>query len=191
MADPRNFLGGGGSIATPPPNRPTQVFQSPSGLLDFLGTKTIGHNPDLLAQVLTPTLNLMPFYLAGQEIKRQQFSTLTPALFNRIDFIVPPGRAWIPLFQGITQICTGVGEQVRVRTGLFDSNGFVLQTCQAVPSTATQASNSQGCSSTDWWINPVVIPPGFGFGVVHEFMPINPCTNAPQSHVLSYIELIV
>jgi hypothetical protein len=41
------------------------IFRAPVALQDMLATKTVGRNPAVLQEVVQPSLELAPFYLAG------------------------------------------------------------------------------------------------------------------------------
>ena len=194
MAFKRTRLGvpGGvaGGITTPPPARPTQIFQAPAGLLDFLGTKTVGHNPDLLNQVVSSSLEMTPFYLAGQETKRQFVSLFNPGIGTLANvFIVPDGKAWIPLYQAVTCLGGGAAGTIAARPALYDPNGSLLYTTSASISAASVVSGRQLAVAIDWYQNMVIVPPGFRFGIFNELSTPDPANQVNVS--LTYVELLV
>jgi len=189
MAKRRDQIGAG--IATIPPSRPTQVFQSPNGLLDFLGTKTVGHNPDLFSQVLQPSLDLMAFYVAGQELKRVSVGISNPSAGSGFPnaFFVPAGRAWIPLFHCIEMVGGGGAGQVRAKPAVFDPAGAVIAAPSPVAQGASAAAASRAVCGFEWFQNPIIVPAGFGFGYYVEFAVADAANSITT--VLTYIELVV
>jgi len=94
----------------------------PQGLLDLLGTRALGQNPNELLQAVRPIVDMTPFWASGAAI--QTFVAISGAVtaVNGVvptaqltQAVVPIGKIWIPLTISLTSLGQGAGDTCRVR----------------------------------------------------------------------------
>lgn len=79
------------------------IFRPPRGLLDYLGIKATGQNPDQLSSVVSPTIAIDPAYWASIPVTRQEATGATTVSGGT-------GGAWVSAF-GVQE-----GELWRIRS---------------------------------------------------------------------------
>ena len=72
---------------------PALIQRIPPGLLSFLGLKSTGQNPNVLADTVVPTLNLEHLYLA-QDLRVSSATQNVANAGQSISLAVPNGEAW-------------------------------------------------------------------------------------------------
>lgn len=72
----------------------TRINRVPLGLLDFLGTKSLGDNPSELMAEVRPTLNLFPFFAAERFVVNGENASASTGAGGQT-FTVPKGELWL------------------------------------------------------------------------------------------------
>jgi len=110
----------------------TKINQPSIGLNSLLGTQAFGDNPNLLDQLASPTIDLLPFL--GQQLIRSQRTTASRALAGQaIVVTIPAGEAWIPIqlgagvFYNVLDAAAAVNYNlsIRIRPNIFASGSFI------------------------------------------------------------------
>lgn len=168
---------------------PTPIFTPPAGLLGLLGTKTLGQNPSLLSQEVSPSVELFPFWAYGQSYRRNTTisGTITVVGSVAVGALVPQGKVWVPLLHVATCLSIGAGDSGRIRAAaVVDSNAVVLQV-GSVPAAASTFGGILGASSIEWWLSPFIAQPGTLFGGFVESITVA-TTGIQMTSTLTYIE---
>lgn len=75
---------------------PPVIQKIPSGLLSFFGLQTGGKNPDTLGNIVAPTMDAVPWYIALQREIRAAGPSNLAAVGAAVGFeTVPPGEVWL------------------------------------------------------------------------------------------------
>ncbi len=83
----------------------SRINRLPKGLQDFLGNSNFGNNPSDLSAIVSPTLDMSPFY-AAETIAVYKGGQKIVSTEGDIDLVdVPPGYVWL---------VTGVGCSIRL-----------------------------------------------------------------------------
>lgn len=138
----------------PPP--PIQIF--PSGLLGFFGIKNGGRNPQELAQLLSPTVELLPWYLAT---RRETISGVQIGVtgLNTYSFGGPPqNEAWYVHYAGIratTAIAAGATWAGRMALAIPTAAGTTIVSVGDGPARVGQAGEFASVEpARDVWVFP-------------------------------------
>lgn len=143
---------------------PSPINTLPLGLLDFLTAKTLGVNPNLLADSVAPTVDLAPFYIAGQLERVQSPLTAVNAIGNFLTTLVVPNQElWFVQLAAASTDTMPAGISTRIRAILTDSQGQRLYL--ANNSSGAVAAGERGASVLS---NPFIAPPGSQFGLTCE-----------------------
>jgi hypothetical protein len=74
----------------------TKINQPATGLQSLLGTQAFGDNPNLLDQLASPVVDLLPF-LGQQLLTSQRIAADVVGIGPGASATVPAGEAWIPV----------------------------------------------------------------------------------------------
>ena len=89
----------------------SKINTPPVGLQDLLGSQSFGENPNLLTEVVSPTLEQFPFLSADKisaYTQQQNVAATDPAVI--FAFLQPAGEVWMPLVWATTlDAATAVG----------------------------------------------------------------------------------
>lgn len=143
----------------------TRVFRFPAGLLELLSSKASGQNPAELGELVSPTLDLMPFYQAGFPVKFAVFTSGTVIAPGGVNsgFVVPQNKWWIPLLHTAWLTAIGAGDGGRVQPSLLDSSANPFSGGNYMATVAASTSRTP-LSSFPWYLTPILIPSGMEFG---------------------------
>lgn len=73
---------------------PNQVQKPPWGYLDLIGAKSNGQNPNQVADMVSSTVELLPFFLVGRQIDYSQSEVTKTLRDDRAVVQVPAGEIW-------------------------------------------------------------------------------------------------
>lgn len=152
---------------------PQQVNRVPPGLISLLGIKGSGQNPQLLADLITPTLDVTQAYLAGFSDRLQvDTAAVTARGILGSSGQLSPGPGEIFAVNECVAVNLGAAAStLRIRLCLYDTGtGNIFA---ASPDAASSAANEWAISA---WHGPLYVPSGFDLGVVVESFTGTPGT---------------
>jgi len=86
----------------------SQITRVPWGLQDFLGNRNQGDNPSVFGEVVTPTLDMTPFFsINNEKLYSEGFGIITANA--TIDHTVPEGEVWILKSMGMYHKANSAG----------------------------------------------------------------------------------
>lgn len=147
---------------------PGVVNRIAAGLLDFIGTKSMGRYPIAFAETISPVLDMVPWYVQTYGIK-QTTETKAVAAGGALDFLtLAPSQGKLLIVRSFNVIAaSGAGDTIVFRAALVNHDLGIPQLVQVgSESTATQ---TVGGSSTcaPWlttWPSPTLVLPGMSLG---------------------------
>lgn len=90
------------------------INRQPLGLLSFFGIKNTGRNPDQLANVIAPTLDLSRWYLEQNSQSSATNQAVAAVGFTSV-LVVPDGQTWAILGCSVnSQAALGAGVTLRI-----------------------------------------------------------------------------
>jgi len=111
---------------------PPPINRLPLGLLSFLGIKNGGRNPQFLGEQLSPTFDLVAWYLQSNSRSLSLNGNVTAVGFNSAWWTVPVGETWAVLSTMVnSQAALGAGQSV----GFFGA--WVRSALQILPAPLT------------------------------------------------------
>jgi len=96
-----------------------QVNRIPSGFLDLLGVESLGRNPPLFSDAISPIADLTEFY-AGQTLSIHTEDFVTSAAQQQVVVRVPSEETWF--LRGVSVQCTTL-----LPTTMWEQWSFVCQ----------------------------------------------------------------
>jgi len=75
----------------------SKINQTPRGLQSLLGNVNQGVNPSDLSQVVSPGVDLFPFWAVEKTKFQLQGASVAHVVGQGIELIVPEGKLWMPL----------------------------------------------------------------------------------------------
>jgi len=140
------------------------INRSPSGLLSFFGIKNTGRNPSSIGDVLTPTLELVPWYLS-QNSESVSFTGPVAAVgFSPGFFTVPETETWAVIGCTVnSQAVLGAGVVLTIGGGWIRNPNLAI----LAPLTTLGERSTAGQVAAAW--SPVgtieFVPPGARIGI--------------------------
>lgn len=143
---------------------PTQVNRVPPGLLSLLDIKSLGQNPSLLADEISPTLEMGDFYtnaIAQQELETTDPITGQGSFLCAGRFICQPGELLVvSSFTAIPTLALAAGNSLTY-TPCVISIGLGRPIAQVGP-TVSPAATQRAISGS---VTPFIVTPGQTLGV--------------------------
>lgn len=142
----------------------TAIFTPPISLLDLLGTKAGGQNPDQLGPAVTPVLNLLRFLAAGRNVQIINGTAVPTAVgfWASAATTVPNNRAWLLLGSTVTGNAIGAGDTFQHLAGV-SGDAVLMYLGAPITATSAQASGTRGVSAVQI-AEPVLLLPGHAIG---------------------------
>lgn len=152
----------------------------PSGLLSLLQLKEQGQNPNELGNLVVPTLDLLPFYMATLQTDQVQVSAAINAVGAVLDttLVVPPNEVWLVSHYSVIALM-GAAQTITVQP-LFRP----LVVNQALGPAVAVAANQQGIAITQTL--PFIARQGSAFGCNVQAITGGPLT---VSFAVTFIRL--
>lgn len=144
---------------------PSPINTQPLGLLGLLGIKTIGRNPSILPDIVSPIIDIGPLYRAQGAMN---LSGATSAVNLRgnwtvSNLIVPPGELWVVESAVLTAAAAViVGTTYKVRCCVYDVQSGLPYNAGEL---STVTAGEIPCAPMN---GPFLVAPGQGIGVFAE-----------------------
>lgn len=116
------------SLVPQPPLPAPPVLTPPAGWLGYLGIKSGGKQPGVVAAYLTPTLDMDRFYRAGARTPIRPGTAGIPATYNAsvVIYTVPQGKVWLIEAFTIATNVLGAAANVVLTLQAQDAGGNVF-----------------------------------------------------------------
>jgi len=145
---------------------PPPINRLPAGLLSFLGIKNGGRNPQFLSEQLSPTFELLGWYLQSNSLSLQANGNVTAVGFNANWFTVPAGETWAVLSAQVnSQAALGAGVTIAFGGAWIRSALQVLPSPLTVYSPAFTVGAVAVAASAPAGGPVTLVPPGGVIGV--------------------------
>ena len=170
----------------------TAIFRAPTGLQDFLGTKSVGRNPDQLLQQVRPVVDLSQFWLQGAQWTEQSETSGTLAAPGVVGgaLTVPFGHVWIPVMGVTVTSSLGVTDAGRARPAIIGQNAILLGVAPVGNSSSSTINQSELSCCWDFTGRIVLVPAGCRLGAYAE--QVTAVTTGVQVfNVWTYLDFLV
>lgn len=146
------------------------INRTPKGLLEFLGLKSLGKNPDVFLDDVRPTFELQPWYMGTAQERlvtgEQLDNTVLPQSFSfrSLSTFVPPDQWWLLHQVTVTAVAPAnaairrPGAMLRSNSGLNTPLDALVVYPGFLYNSSVQLVGTEGRPYTAW------LPPGAELG---------------------------
>lgn len=117
---------------------PSRINKVPDGLLDLLDLKALGQNPSVFPDTVQPSIDLFPFYAAG-DLRQYREQVNSAAAGSLVTLRIPTGEIWIPIHMSASHV-----------VGSTNQNGTVGLSIRQIPA----SPESPETGDNFLWLNP-------------------------------------
>lgn len=140
------------------------INRLPAGLLGFIDVKAMGKNPAFFGDVVSPVVDLTPFYRSASRFRVISTNIVPTGAFTNVsNIVVPDGKVW--LIENILATSAGLTATAQLSGAvcIVSPNSTGVLAC-AMPGQYQVAGDGGVLSS---WYHPVpyVALPGYRFGI--------------------------
>lgn len=139
----------------------SKINQVPSSLQSLLGNVNQGVNPSDLSGVVSPGVDLVPFWGLEKTKFRVAASSIGHVIGQGVEMVVPAGEAWVPLAVSTNGFC--LAEQDGVLMLHITDNAGVVRPILAVSDYVNATSSTLGIACQSNIQGRFVMGPGMRF----------------------------